>query len=71
FMAATLSSDMEKTDKIVTFLDESRALGLSMLPADVNASAWMFVAVDARNIRHGLGALKGVGRAVSEAIAAE
>ncbi len=71
FMAATLSSDMEKTDKIVTFLDESRALGLSMLPADVNASAWMFVAVDARSIRHGLGALKGVGRAVSEAIAAE
>ena len=71
FMAATLSSDMEKTDKIVTFLDEARALGLSMLPADVNASAWMFVAVDARSIRHGLGALKGVGRAVSEAIAAE
>jgi DNA polymerase-3 subunit alpha len=71
FMAATLSSDMEKTDKIVTLLDEARALGLSMLPADVNSSAWMFVAVDARSIRHGLGALKGVGRAVSEAIAAE
>ena len=71
FMAATLSSDMEKTDKIVTFLDEARALGLDVLPPDVNASAWMFVAVDARSIRHGLGALKGVGRAVSEAIAAE
>jgi len=71
FMAATLSSDMEKTDKVVTFLDEARALGLDVLPPDVNASAWMFVAVDARSIRHGLGALKGVGRAVSEAIAAE
>ncbi len=71
FMAATLSSDMEKTDKVVTFLDEARALGLSTLPPDVNQSAWMFVAVDARTIRHGLGALKGVGRAVSEAIADE
>ncbi|EQD51454.1 DNA polymerase III alpha subunit, partial [mine drainage metagenome] len=71
FMAATLSSDMEKTDKVVTFLDESRALGLSTLAPDVNQSAWMFVAVDARTIRHGLGALKGVGRAVSEAIADE
>ena len=69
FMAATLSSDMEKTDKVVAILDEARALGLTLLPPDINHSAWMFVAVDGRTVRHGLGALKGVGRAVSEAIA--
>ena len=69
FMAATLSSDMEKTDKVVAILDEARALGLTLLPPEINHSAWMFVAVDGRTVRHGLGALKGVGRAVSEAIA--
>ncbi len=69
FMAATLSSDMEKTDKVVAFLDECRALGLQVLPPAVNHSAWMFVAVDAQHIRHGLGAIKGVGQAASMAIA--
>ncbi len=38
FMAAVLSSDMDNTDKVVTFLDESRAIGLIVLPPDVNAS---------------------------------
>src|SRR6476619_6856409 len=38
FMAATLSSDMDNTDKVVNFLAESRALGLTVLPPDVNAS---------------------------------
>ncbi len=71
FMAATLSSDMEKTDKVVAFLDEARALGLTILPPDVNHSTWAFVAVDAHTLRYGLGALKGVGRAVGEAVAAE
>ena len=28
FMAATISSDMDKTDKVVTFIDECRAMGL-------------------------------------------
>ena len=71
FMAATLSSDMEKTDKVVAFLEEARALGLAVLPPDVNRSSWMFVAVDSRSVRYGLGALKGVGHAVSDAIATE
>src|SRR3546814_3448763 len=31
FMAAVLSSDMDSTDKVVMFLDEARALGLTGL----------------------------------------
>ncbi len=69
FMAATLSSDMDKTDKVVGFLDECRTLGLEVLPPDVNASEYMFVATDARTVRYGLGAIKGVGRGACEAIA--
>ena len=71
FMAAVLSSDMDNTDKVVGFLDEARALGLAVLPPDVNASTYMFEAVDARTIRYGLGAIKGVGRGACEAIVEE
>jgi DNA polymerase-3 subunit alpha len=71
FMAATISSDMDNTDKAVTFLDESRAIGLKILPPDVNASEFMFEAVEPKVIRYGLGAIKGVGQGACEAIAAE
>jgi DNA polymerase-3 subunit alpha len=68
FMAAVLSSDMDSTDKVVMFLDEARAIGLDVLPPDVNASNYMFEAIDERTIRYGLGAVKGVGRGACEAI---
>ncbi len=83
FMAAVLSSDMDNTDKVVGFLDEARALGLTVLPPDVNAARYMFEAIhpddgglsqgtnQARTIRYGLGAVKGVGRGACEAIAEE
>jgi len=71
FMAAVLSSDMDKTEKVVGFLDEAVALGLTVLPPDVNASRYMFEAIDPRTIRHGLGAVKGVGQNACEAINAE
>ncbi len=70
FMAAVLSSDMDNTEKVVGFLDEARALGLTVLPPDVNSSTYMFEATDPRTIRYGLGAVKGVGRGACEAIAA-
>jgi DNA polymerase-3 subunit alpha len=71
FMAAVLSSDMDNTDKVVGFLDEALALGLTVLPPDVNAARYMFEAIDPRTIRYGLGAVKGVGRGACEAIAEE
>lgn len=71
FMAAVLSSDMDNTDKVVGFLDEARTLSLQVLPPDVNASVYMFEAIDPKTIRYGLGAVKGVGRGVCEAIAEE
>lgn len=64
FMAAVLSSDMDNTDKVVGFLNECRALGLTVQPPHVNASGHHFEAIDARTIRHGLGAIKGVGEGV-------
>ncbi len=68
FMAAVLSSDMDNTDKVTSFLDECRVMGLTVLPPDVDQSAYMFEAKDATTIRYGLGAVKGVGRGACEAI---
>jgi len=68
FMAATMSSDMDNTDKVVTFLEEAREIGLSVLPPDVNSSDYMFVALDAKTVRYGLGAVKGVGRGACESV---
>jgi len=71
FMAATISSDMDNTDKVVTFLTESKAIGLEILPPDANASEYMFVAMEPKVIRYGLGAIKGVGQGACEAIVDE
>ncbi len=71
FMAATLSSDMDNTDKVVGFLDEVRNLGLTVLPPRVNDSAYMFEAATADTIQYGIGAIKGVGRGACEAIVEE
>jgi DNA polymerase III subunit alpha len=68
FMAAVLSSDMDNTDKVVGFLAEAKAMGLTVLPPDVNASNHMFEAIDDRTIRYGLGAVKGVGRGACESV---
>ncbi|MCL1499369.1 DNA polymerase III subunit alpha [Xanthomonas nasturtii] len=71
FMAATLSSDMDNTDKVVGFLDEVRNLGLTVKPPRVNESAYMFEAATPDTIQYGLGAIKGVGQGACEAIVEE
>ncbi len=71
FMAAVLSSDMDKTDKVVTLIDECARMGLAVEPPDVNASQFMFTVSGARAIRYGLGAIKGVGRGAVEGMIEE
>jgi DNA polymerase-3 subunit alpha len=61
FMAAVLSSEMANTDKIVVFIEECRAMGLTIRPPSVNESAFRFVANDAGEVVYGLGAIRGVG----------
>lgn len=61
FMAATMSSDMDKTDKVVTFIEECRNAGITLLPPDVNAGGFQFTVDEEDNIIYGLGAIKGLG----------
>ncbi|MFO1393329.1 MAG: DNA polymerase III subunit alpha [Steroidobacteraceae bacterium] len=71
FMAAVLSSDMDKTDKVVTIIDECNRMALAVEPPDVNASQYMFTVSGPKSIRYGLGAIKGVGQAAVETMLAE
>jgi DNA polymerase-3 subunit alpha len=71
FMAAVLSADMAHTDKVVTLKDECDRMGISVLAPDVNASSYAFEVAGARQVRYGLGAIRGVGQAAVEAITAE
>ncbi len=71
FMSAVLSSDMDKTDKVVTLIDEARRMQLKVEPPDVNSSHYMFTVSGERSIRYGLGAIKGVGQSVVEMLVAE
>ncbi len=66
FMAAVLSSDMDKTDKVVTLIDECNDMRLKVEPPDINASQYMFTVSGPKSIRYGLGAIKGVGQAAVE-----
>ncbi|MEN9527984.1 MAG: hypothetical protein RLY56_1935, partial [Pseudomonadota bacterium] len=63
FMAAVLSADMAHTDKVVTLKDECDRMGITVLPPDVNSSAYAFEVAGERQVRYGLGAIRGVGEA--------
>jgi DNA polymerase-3 subunit alpha len=71
YMAAVLSSDMDKTEKVVMLIDECTGMGLKVLPPDVNASVYAFRVAGAASIRYGMGAIKGVGASAVEAIIEE
>jgi DNA polymerase III subunit alpha len=67
YMAATLSSEMDNTDKIVILIDECRKLGIEVLAPDVNESDVNFI-VKPKGIRFGLSAIKNVGVGAVEQI---
>ena len=67
YMAALISSVMDTKDKVPFFVNQAEAMGIEILPPDVNLSDHEFMVVEG-NIRFGLDAVKGVGFAAVEAI---
>ncbi len=61
FMAALLSSEEGDTDRISIEIEEARAMGIDVLPPDINESLAHFTALPDRKIRFGLLGIKGVG----------
>jgi DNA polymerase III subunit alpha len=72
FMSAVMSADMDDTDKIAALLYEcKKRMGLAVLPPDVNVSRFQFTVAGDRQIRYGLGAVRGVGAQVVETLIEE
>lgn len=75
FMAGLMSCDADNVDNIVKFIAEARAMGLTVERPDINESLHDFtvtdrdgVGMDAKVIRFGLGAVKGVGSSAVDVI---
>ena len=70
FMAALMTSCIDNPGKVAEYILNSRQMGISILPPDVNQSEGIFT-VEGRSIRYGMAAIKGVGKPVMEAVARE
>jgi DNA polymerase-3 subunit alpha len=70
FMAAVLSTDMDRTEKVIIFLDECETLKLHVSPPDINRSDYFFRVFDENQLLYGLGAIKGAGQTAIENIVA-
>ncbi|MBI5169602.1 MAG: DNA polymerase III subunit alpha [Candidatus Eisenbacteria bacterium] len=69
FMAATMTSEMSDSVRVLTLIEEVRRLGIELLPPDVNKSNYKFTLEDGK-IRIGLGAVRNVGQGAIEALVA-
>ena len=70
FMAALITSVLDRTDKVSEYIAHCRKLDIPILPPDINEGYSQF-SVSGNAIRYGLSALKSVGRPVIDAIVAE
>ncbi|MDO5045525.1 DNA polymerase III subunit alpha [Campylobacter sp.] len=74
FMAALLTSEEDNVDKVVKYIDETKRMGIAILPPCINRSMKEFSVVSENGsdaIIFGLGAIKGVGNSAIENIIEE
>ena len=67
FMAATMTTEMKKSERITQLIDEVKALGITIRPPDINRPYSEFGVQDGE-IVFGMGAVKGVGAGAIEFI---
>ena len=71
YMAAVLSRNLSNFSDITKFMDECKAMHIQVLGPDVNESILKFSVDKEKNIRFGLGAIKGVGESAVQNIIEE
>jgi len=71
FMAAVMSADMDNTEKVVTYVDDAKEMGLDIVPPDVNRGEYKFTIDGDKTIIYGIGAIKGVGEFAIQSIVEE
>lgn len=72
YMTALLTVSKHETEKVALYINDTRQMGIEVLPPDINKSGWDFQIEDHPDnkaaIRFGLGAIKNVGQSPSELI---
>ncbi|WP_455591359.1 DNA polymerase III subunit alpha [Bacteroides sp.] len=71
YMAAVMSRSLSNITDITKLMDECKAMGIQTLGPDVNESNLKFTVNKHKDIRFGLGAVKGVGEAAVQSIMEE
>ena len=70
FMAALMTSVMDRLSKLFQYTQDCKDMGISVLPPDINEGEGGFTA-HGKTIRYGMSAIKGVGKSVIDDIVAE
>ncbi len=70
FMAALMTSVIDKSTKVSEYIQVCRQMGIAVMPPDINEGVGGF-SVSGSSIRYGLSAIKSVGRPVIETLIAE
>ncbi|MBI1861873.1 MAG: DNA polymerase III subunit alpha [Deltaproteobacteria bacterium] len=68
FFAALLSVERENTDKITKYIADAKRHSIEIHPPDINQSETNFTVVSEKEIRFGLGAIKGVGQIAIDSV---
>lgn len=71
YMAAVLNNNTGNIDKLTFYMEECKRIGIQVLGPDINESLKGFAVNANRDIRFGLGGLKGVGETAVESIIEE
>ncbi len=61
FLAASMTCDLDNTDKLKRYIEECYRFGFKVLPPDLNRSSLAFDAPSSKSVGYGLQAIKGVG----------
>ncbi|NLB35598.1 MAG: DNA polymerase III subunit alpha, partial [Elusimicrobia bacterium] len=68
YMCALLTCDQDRTDRVVTYVQECERMGIEILRPDIEKSFADFTIEGEASIRYGLNAIKGVGRIAIDSI---
>ncbi|MFQ5956801.1 MAG: DNA polymerase III subunit alpha [Candidatus Brocadiales bacterium] len=68
YMTALMSCEKQNTDKIVSYIEDCRRMGIEVLAPCINESQENFTMIEQGKIRFGLGAIKNVGGKAIESV---
>ncbi len=71
FLAAMMTSDCLKTEKLIAYISEAERLGVKVNPPDVNIGRYAFGVDEKGNIIYGFSAIKGIGEPLIKRLAQE